>query len=332
MNVRVFLLLLFSAVFMSVWAADQRAEDAAIARKCRDKLPIAHQVANPETAKIGASAQADAVPQVSVSEAPVAELNDDVQKPQPHVADANHQASAVVAGMPTDEVGPELPSDYPADAAGGDVANFVNAVAEPDDHKVYETKGDVIDVVEPEVDSPLAEYEPADQDQEADSISESDEEFAAVQIDDSVVDGDPSAIETPEVDAYPLTVMLDDESGSQVSERSSQTDTTTNSTIAPAGSVVLQVSTPDSCIPLPKNLASGTWQVMSPSGESFNIRIDRSAVETPYGDFPRAEPLENSFCISETPVGVRWCFVRSFAESRPVRGPVLTEFFAPSQH
>ena len=85
------------------------------------------------------------------------------------------------------------------------------------------------------------------------------------------------------------------------------------------------------CIPLPRNLASGTWQVIHSSGEFFKITVDRgSNASEKYGDDDEAV-LETSFCISTTPDGVRWCFIRSFVDSPvPVRR-VTTEFFSPGQ-
>ncbi len=85
------------------------------------------------------------------------------------------------------------------------------------------------------------------------------------------------------------------------------------------------------CIPLPRNLASGTWQVIHSSGEFFRITIDRGRNSSgKYGDGDE-EVLETSFCVTTTPDGIRWCFIRSFVDSPvPVRR-VTTEFFSPGQ-
>ena len=85
------------------------------------------------------------------------------------------------------------------------------------------------------------------------------------------------------------------------------------------------------CIPLPRNLASGTWQVIHSSGEFFKITIDRGRNSGVSGGEDDEELLETSFCITTTPDGVRWCFIRSFIDSpAPVRR-VTTEFFSPGQ-
>lgn len=85
------------------------------------------------------------------------------------------------------------------------------------------------------------------------------------------------------------------------------------------------------CIPLPRNLASGTWQVIHPSGEFFKITVDRGRNSYVNRGGDDEEILETSFCITAAPDGVRWCFIRSFVDSpAPVRR-VTTEFFSPGQ-
>lgn len=85
------------------------------------------------------------------------------------------------------------------------------------------------------------------------------------------------------------------------------------------------------CIPLPRNLASGTWQVIHSSGEFFRITVDRGSRSSEMHGNDDEDVLETSFCITTTPDGVRWCFIRSFVDSPvPVRR-VTTEFFSPGQ-
>jgi hypothetical protein len=85
------------------------------------------------------------------------------------------------------------------------------------------------------------------------------------------------------------------------------------------------------CIPLPRNLASGTWQVIHSSGEFFRITIDRGIKSSEKHGNDDEDVLETSFCITTTPDGARWCFIRSFVDSPvPVRR-VTTEFFSPGQ-
>lgn len=84
-------------------------------------------------------------------------------------------------------------------------------------------------------------------------------------------------------------------------------------------------------IPLPANLANGTWQVVDADGNSFKITIDRSS---PRGSSKKvaedAEAFEENFCIRTTASGERWCFVRSYETASPSKR-VATEFFSPKQ-
>ena len=85
------------------------------------------------------------------------------------------------------------------------------------------------------------------------------------------------------------------------------------------------------CIPLPRNLASGTWQVIHSSGEFFKITVDRGRNSSGKHGKNDEDILETSFCVTTSPDGVRWCFIRSFVDSPvPVRR-VTTEFFSPGQ-
>ena len=85
------------------------------------------------------------------------------------------------------------------------------------------------------------------------------------------------------------------------------------------------------CIPLPRNLASGTWQVIHSSGEFFKITVDRGRNSSGKHGNDDDDVLETSFCVTTSPDGVRWCFIRSFVDSPvPVRR-VTTEFFSPGQ-
>lgn len=98
-----------------------------------------------------------------------------------------------------------------------------------------------------------------------------------------------------------------------------------------AGTLAPAIDGGATCIPLPRNLASGTWQVIHSSGEFFRITIDRGGNSTMQSRNDSEDALETSFCITTTPEGVRWCFIRSFIDApTPVRR-VTTEFFSPGQ-
>jgi hypothetical protein len=65
-------------------------------------------------------------------------------------------------------------------------------------------------------------------------------------------------------------------------------------------------------IPLPRNLADGTWQAISESGAVYSITIDRAAAPGPAADIADVS-FEESFAIFTPANGDRWCFVRSHA-------------------
>ncbi|MBL8810034.1 MAG: hypothetical protein JNM43_07660 [Planctomycetaceae bacterium] len=96
-------------------------------------------------------------------------------------------------------------------------------------------------------------------------------------------------------------------------------------------------------LPVPKNLASGTWQLISQDGEMLQITITRQ--EEPSGDVE----LSDKYATGTDPKGKRWGFIRvqksadeagkvaetpaetpvSEPDTRPVQ-KAATEFFSPS--
>lgn len=64
----------------------------------------------------------------------------------------------------------------------------------------------------------------------------------------------------------------------------------------------------EEAIPLPANLAAGTWTALSDDGRRTLITVH----ETPAA-------AEHHFCITHSPSGHRWCFVRS-TEPRTATG------------
>jgi hypothetical protein len=59
-------------------------------------------------------------------------------------------------------------------------------------------------------------------------------------------------------------------------------------------------------IPLPANLAAGTWTAVSDNGQRTVITVHQA---------PAAGQTEEHFCIVNGEQGRRWCFVRSTAET-----------------
>ena len=69
-------------------------------------------------------------------------------------------------------------------------------------------------------------------------------------------------------------------------------------------------------IPVPRDLSAGVWNVLSQSGESFRLTIERTS--------PGHESADR-FCVRSAPDSERWCFVR-VAEG-PGHGVELIDFF-----
>ena len=102
-------------------------------------------------------------------------------------------------------------------------------------------------------------------------------------------------------------------------------------TSATSESVTLSQEAAEAFIPLPKNLAAGTWQVMTESGEFYRVTIDKSRADSAAMEDRAAVLEEESFSAITTDAGVRWCFIRAFASPQlPVPSrQASTEFFGP---
>ena len=102
-------------------------------------------------------------------------------------------------------------------------------------------------------------------------------------------------------------------------------------TSATSESVTLSQEAAEAFIPLPKNLAAGTWQVMTESGEFYRVTIDKSRADSAAMEDRAAVLEEESFSAITTDAGVRWCFIRAFASPQlPVTSrQASTEFFGP---
>lgn len=102
-------------------------------------------------------------------------------------------------------------------------------------------------------------------------------------------------------------------------------------TSAMSESVTLSQEAAEAFIPLPKNLAAGTWQVMTESGEFYRVTIDKSRADSAAMEDRAAVLEEESFSAITTDAGVRWCFIRAFASPQlPVTSrQASTEFFGP---
>lgn len=102
-------------------------------------------------------------------------------------------------------------------------------------------------------------------------------------------------------------------------------------TSATSESVTLSQEAAEAFIPLPKNLAAGTWQVMTESGEFYRVTIDKSRADSAAMEDRAAVLEEESFSAITTDAGVRWCFIRAFASPQlpGTSRQASTEFFGP---
>ncbi len=102
-------------------------------------------------------------------------------------------------------------------------------------------------------------------------------------------------------------------------------------TSATSESVTLSQEAAEAFIPLPKNLAAGTWQVMTESGEFYRVTIDKSRADSAAMEDRAAVLEEESFSAITTDAGVRWCFIRAFASPQlpTTSRQASTEFFGP---
>ena len=102
-------------------------------------------------------------------------------------------------------------------------------------------------------------------------------------------------------------------------------------TAAKSESITLSQEAAEAFIPLPKNLAAGTWQVMTESGEFYRVTIDKSRADSAAIEDRAAVLEEESFSAITTDDGVRWCFIRAFASPQlpGTSRQASTEFFGP---
>jgi hypothetical protein len=102
-------------------------------------------------------------------------------------------------------------------------------------------------------------------------------------------------------------------------------------TSATSESITLSQEAAEAFIPLPKNLAAGTWQVMTESGEFYRVTIDKSRADSAAMEDRAAVLEEESFSAITTDAGVRWCFIRAFASPQlpGTSRQASTEFFGP---
>ena len=350
MNARVFLLVLVSAVFMSVWTADQNAMTKAIARQNGQKHPLVESTAAPPQIHLEApvSLQNPSVITVAQEECitPAAEEAVDHEEITPVVAEESvsietQTALVFVASIPIlasveDHVPiPRAPSDsvptHSVPSGSVPVATNEHAVTTVPDGQANEH------LEAHEVPAESDHNEPALDDAKLTEPAETSEDEHRSEHAETTADDDshsPASVEkaraTSASDEKHSVATAPLENHEQATEDEQKSD----ETVAPEKEAivsVIPVAAFAACIPLPKNLASGTWQVMTQSGEFYRITIERSSSNTSHEEEVSEEKLEEDFCITTTPEGVRWCFIRSFVDKPAPSRRASTEFFSPMQ-
>ncbi len=300
MNARVFLLVLVSAVFMSVWTADQNAMTKAIARQNGQKHPLVESPAAP--------------PQIHL-EGPVSLENPSVITV---VQDACITPAAEEA-VDHEEITPAVAEE--------------SVSIETQTALVFVASIPILASVEDHVPTPCV---PSDSvpihSVPSDSVPVATNEHAVTTVPDGQANEHLEAHEVP-AESDHNEPALDDPKLTEPAV-TSEDEPKSDETVAPEKEAivsVIPVAAFAACIPLPKNLASGTWQVMTQSGEFYRITIERSSSKTSHEEEVSEEKLEEDFCITTTPEGVRWCFIRSFVDKPAPSRRASTEFFSPMQ-
>lgn len=258
MNVRVFLLVLFTFAFMGVWDADRPA--AGLAKDATQETPVAASLSMPGYSEHVLSAALPEDPAVPAQET----VPLDVQT-----------VLLLVASVPWDS------------SVQAEVPEPVEAVAEP---VIQDAKSDVIELAVDVITNLMS-----------DAIM-----VQPVASEEIAADEDLGVFVT---ETEETSVVVDAVHTSEAVPVIADSDVT-------FGSVTLSQEAAEAFIPLPKNLAAGTWQVMSESSEFYRVTIDKSRAESASKKEGTAAAEEESFSVITTSDGVRWSFIRSFANPR----------------
>ncbi len=322
MNARVFLLVLVCSVFMSVWNSDQQAMNAALAKKYRTQKPLAVATAPQHHARdeaiqtplmhfdsagsINVSTESDITAIVAAETTTVVlffgQTVPTIMLPVPFSVEVGNQ-TLMSHSIPSQEIAESAMSISNV----ADEVVVTELVDDQTESSVAWESPEALDLLSDEVTAEtLSSTNAADAaDASVDSFAPSAEELA-------IVVESPQLIPTPAIE----TPVSNDQASSLTPQTSF------------AAALPLESTGP--IIPLPKNLASGTWTVMNQSGDAFKVTIERTSSAIAASQ----ETFEPNFCLRTTPDGDRWCFIRSFADHsspNPTTAPrqATTEFFSP---
>jgi hypothetical protein len=390
MNARVFLLVLVTGSFMAIWNSDEKAMQAALARRqqamnhqiaqtdvaCESDINVSHRGIHDVTAETevfvgdvaettlvaemeltGSQIEVTAEELLEAAEVEVIELESDVEMssdlpvveefiveswiqtiaPEDFCVNSQpiaQQTSPAFAFADSHDKRRDFELNHATTHLVNPIlASIEDAVAHHDDESSEESSEPVNAVLTEE---PISASATPDQDVQhghetiEDAPSTTEDSPLATEADGAENDQSalgqnleqaPVAVETKQHEDV-VPVAQDSEPSAVVEQKKEDPST---SEVKP----IIPMEGPS--IPLPANLANGTWQVVDADGKSFKITIDRSS---PRGSSKKvteeAEAFEENFCIRTTALGERWCFVRSYETASPSKR-VATEFFSPKQ-
>lgn len=314
MNARVFLLILVTGSFMAIWNSDHEAMQAALAKRQKySQSEVALHAADEDLQKTSAElfTHDEAEWQAYLESAQAVEVDaqdlqhaGEVEVIELHPEPVEQQ---VITALPVFE--PQIQVVAPEDFRIDLTVDEPSFTAAPSSE--FELRHLAVHMVSPV----LASIEDALDEHE--DVAVADDQAAETHDETTVAAEDkPSTVEGSEEGNADAVAAAAEESNS----------------VTP----VLPVEGPT--IPLPANLANGTWQVVDAAGRSFKITIDRTPLknaDVKDGDAKEADEtvvaeLEEHFCIRTSTDGERWCFIRSYETASPAKR-VATEFFSPGQ-
>ena len=354
MNARMFVIVLATGVFMAVWNGDQRAMDVKVAqqpparnivssRMAANMLQVAAvEVRTKVTPRLVTPSlvTADAEPKpeleaeavredsdaAALAEMLTAAENDNVCRVPPEGASGKFESTPVMTSE-TDV----LPQSIPTFTSVDDVIVFGIPAEEPVEVSVSIEPCPTDSAV---LNTPLENTDESVIAPESDVSDESDEsddahELVAVEPDASPsafaaiadTEADVTASQNPDFSGIDLLMVTLDRLFSALS---SDVDEPAADLSVAGTEEAVAVTHPDDVpppkeamlpiIPVPRDLPAGTWTVLSQSGETLTITIERSTPGPTSADH---------FCVRSAPDGDRWCFVRA-AEPTPPLEPMLT--------
>ncbi len=362
MNARVFLLILVTGSFMAIWNSDHEAMKAALAKRQKNsQTQVALHAADEDLQKTSAelfthdeaewqaylesdqAVEVDAQDLQHASEVEVIELHP--ESAEQHVITAVPAFEPQIQAVAPEDFRLDVPVEEPSFTAAPSSEFELRHLAV---HMVSPVLASIEDAID-EHENVAAEVEHAAEthDETADEHHESssDETTAkhetgedhGTNVDAHSTHSAESKAEHSEHESQSeevaMTAVAVEEEPSAVHEPESGNAPAVAADAEESKSIMPVLPVEGPTIPLPANLANGTWQVVDAAGRSFKITIDRTPLknaDAKEADETVVAELEEHFCIRTSTTGERWCFIRSYETASPAKR-VATEFFSPGQ-